>query len=515
MSDKNAYAQKLRHLGPGYLLALFLAVPGLALVRLGLNKFLSDLPINQDVWEHWIPGAISLLLVVVLLRHKIKILRFADKTDNRRFVLLVLAGFSLWLPSVLAQKYVLVATSDLHDVRHVHDINADKPHRYYRLSNYGDLRQYASSFAEVSLSGRSNDKMNFNFYFAIPLVFDEQSIGPEHKYWFGLKHFKSIDNRLSEEEKERLYKQGFEAGVAELNGYYFRDLSYFEVLSSSSARDNYRAAIAARYGDKAAAQAVILLPKTGAFDARAKIKLSWIFLSLAIGAALLSVFLAWPSLDSAELERQQRGQMPAASAAGGVAEFFIPRGRFVAAPIIIDAIIVVFLVLLFAGVNPINPSGGDLLDWGANRRSDTMSGQWWRLVSSMFLHGGILHLALNVYGLIVAALFVEPLFGRARFMLIYFVSGIAGSLASIWWYENTISIGASGAIFGLFGAIFALALKGVLDMKALFSMWVFVGISLLFGVTGGIDNAAHIGGLLAGVVMGLLLGVVIRLQRPD
>ncbi len=100
-------------------------------------------------------------------------------------------------------------------------------------------------------------------------------------------------------------------------------------------------------------------------------------------------------------------------------------------------------------------------------------------------------------------------------MLIYFVSGIAGSLASIWWYENTISIGASGAIFGLFGAIFALALKGVLDMKALFSMWVFVGISLLFGVTGGIDNAAHIGGLLAGVVMGLLLGVVIRLQRPD
>jgi rhomboid protease GluP len=127
----------------------------------------------------------------------------------------------------------------------------------------------------------------------------------------------------------------------------------------------------------------------------------------------------------------------------------------------------------------------------------------------MFLHGGIMHLLCNIYGLVIAAICLEPLLGRVKYLLLYLLAGIGGSLASIGWYENTASVGASGAIFGLYGAVLALLLTNAFskeDKKVLFFMiGIYVVVNLLWGVTGGIDNAAHIGGLFSGAVIGLLL----------
>jgi rhomboid protease GluP len=199
----------------------------------------------------------------------------------------------------------------------------------------------------------------------------------------------------------------------------------------------------------------------------------------------------------------------------GFKEFFIPRNDYFAAPILLDAIIIVYLVQVFSGVHPIYPTGGELLEWGANRRSETAGGEWWRLVTSMFLHGGLMHLMLNAFGLLLAAVFIEPIYGRIKLFVIYFVAGIGGSLASIWWYENTVSVGASGAIFGLFGAIFSLAAMGVMRFGDLTWLWIYLGINLLFGLTGGIDNAAHIGGFVSGALIGLLLQLFTRLRHEQ
>ena len=120
-----------------------------------------------------------------------------------------------------------------------------------------------------------------------------------------------------------------------------------------------------------------------------------------------------------------------------------------------------------------------------------------------------MHLLLNIYGLVLAALFVEPRLGRKNYSILYILSGLCGSLASICWYPNTVSAGASGAIFGLYGAILGLLLinafpkdgeKGILVM-----IGVYVLLNLVWGLTGGIDNAAHIGGLLTGAILGIIL----------
>lgn len=159
---------------------------------------------------------------------------------------------------------------------------------------------------------------------------------------------------------------------------------------------------------------------------------------------------------------------------------------------------------------------GNILNaFGAVSGLKVQAGETWRLLSAMFVHGNLLHLALNMISLWQAGEFVERIWGRKGMLLLYFGSGLLGSLASIWWKAQTLSVGASGAIFGLFGALLVWLLQNRHVMPpSLFkpmrgSLVFFMGYSLFAGFAiEGIDNAAHIGGLLAGGLMAL------SVQRP-
>lgn len=137
-------------------------------------------------------------------------------------------------------------------------------------------------------------------------------------------------------------------------------------------------------------------------------------------------------------------------------------------------------------------------------------GEYYRLISAMFLHGGIAHIAFNAFALYSLGPECERLFGTARFLAIYFVSGLAGSLAS-YALNAAPSLGASGAIFGLIGALsaFYYVLRkelGQFSQAQLGNMAGIVLINLLIGFTApGIDNWAHMGGLLGGALVGFLL----------
>jgi rhomboid protease GluP len=164
--------------------------------------------------------------------------------------------------------------------------------------------------------------------------------------------------------------------------------------------------------------------------------------------------------------------------------------------------------MLISGVHILLPENQDLLNWGANFRPMTLEGQWWRLFTACFLHIGILHLLLNMYALLYVGLLLEPYLGKTRFLAAYLISGIAASMTSLWWHDFTISAGASGAIFGMYGVFLALLTTNLLDKsvkKALLtSIAVFVGYNILNGLqpNSGIDNAAHIGGLISGLIIG-------------
>ena len=134
-------------------------------------------------------------------------------------------------------------------------------------------------------------------------------------------------------------------------------------------------------------------------------------------------------------------------------------------------------------------------------------GQYYRLVTCMFLHGGIVHVAVNMYSLYAIGPMVESVYGKIKYLAIYFISGICASLFS-YVFSTSISIGASGAIFGLLGAvlIFAITSKGKTGSAFIKSILSVIFINIFIGATmPGIDNFAHLGGLFGGMLVAFLV----------
>ncbi|MCO5950153.1 rhomboid family intramembrane serine protease [Mucilaginibacter flavidus] len=191
-----------------------------------------------------------------------------------------------------------------------------------------------------------------------------------------------------------------------------------------------------------------------------------------------------------------------------VLSIFWPTQGYFVTPIIVNLNIAVFVLMVISGVNFMLPDTESLLQWGANLRSLTLQGEYWRLLTCCFLHIGILHLLFNMYALVYIGLLLEPYMGKLRFAAAYLLTGIAASTVSLWMHEQTVSAGASGAIFGMYGVFVALLTTNIIDKsvrKAMMSsILVFVVYNLANGVKAGIDNAAHIGGLVSGFAIGYL-----------
>jgi rhomboid protease GluP len=158
--------------------------------------------------------------------------------------------------------------------------------------------------------------------------------------------------------------------------------------------------------------------------------------------------------------------------------------------------------------------------FGANYGPYTLSGDWWRLFTYMFLHGGAMHIFFNMWCLWDLGQLCESLYGRWTYAAIYLITGVSGGLASVAWNPGVRSVGASAAIFGLAGALAAsfylgeFSLPSIAIRGTLRSLAFFIGFNVLFGFGyniflggnySGIDNAAHIGGLVSGAALGALI----------
>ena len=183
-------------------------------------------------------------------------------------------------------------------------------------------------------------------------------------------------------------------------------------------------------------------------------------------------------------------------------------------------IVINVLVFFLLSLRGDTESGYFMLQYGAMYEPLVTEGhEYYRLITSLFLHFGIQHLLNNMVMLGALGYQLENEIGRIKFLLIYFISGIGGNLCSLYWNvshgQHVISAGASGAIFGLMGALLYIVAvnRGRLGRLSGRGMLIMVALSLYFGLTSsGVDNSAHIGGLICGILITVLL---YRRKRMD
>ncbi len=335
------------------------------------------------------------------------------------------------------------------------------------------------------------------------------------KAWLGVLYKDRISNRLSDEEKENLFQSFTEQSQRDFE---YTDLSKFIYLKRqnySDDLDQFQKAI--KQSPLIYSSNTVLISVNEPFESRNGNKFAWIFGSFGIGGLIWLLMILVPKFEAKELSTRRNKRKK--SELIEFFSFFIPKEGFFVSCIIMDLNILVFFIMVFSGLGFISFHGNDLLEWGANFKPLTTNGEWWRLLTSTFLHGGIMHLAANMYGLLFVGIFLEPRIGKTKFAIIYLISGIFASVASLWWHDATVSVGASGAIFGLYGLFLALMLTKAYPKEfskaLLVSTLVFVGFSLLYGLTGGIDNAAHIGGLFSGFIIGLFISPQLKQETEE
>lgn len=183
----------------------------------------------------------------------------------------------------------------------------------------------------------------------------------------------------------------------------------------------------------------------------------------------------------------------------------IPHARFTT--VVIMLINTGFYIAMYLRSGSADFDLRTLIDFGAKFSPAIAAGQWWRLITAGWLHGGILHILMNMWVLFDLGAQVEEAFGTSRYLFIYFVANIAGFIASLYLIPG-LSVGASAAIFGLIGAMIALGVRDRSSygsaVRSVYMRWAIYG--LVLSVLPGTDWAAHLGGLAGGFLAGLVTG---------
>lgn len=203
------------------------------------------------------------------------------------------------------------------------------------------------------------------------------------------------------------------------------------------------------------------------------------------------------------------GPTPTGEESGRSVRVHLPMQPVRLTYVLLGLIIAVFLAQLAS----IFFLGDDYIEvWGAKVNSLIVQGEWWRLVTPIFIHSSanILHIVFNAYALYILGREVETFYGSLRFLIIFFIAGISGSIASLF-LNRYASVGASGAIFGLIGAegVFLYLNRRILgerSRRALQNVIGLIVLNLLIGLQGGIDNWAHLGGLIGGAALSWFIG---------
>ena len=339
------------------------------------------------------------------------------------------------------------------------------------------------------------------------------------KAWLCVSYHKTIANHQSKAKKEEKEDAFFNESVENFNNRNLDSFTYLKLIPKSSDRRSYRKAVERLNKYASASSFVFLKPEFTPFSERNGSTFPWIFGWFAITSLLLFLMLLVPKLNEEELALPEPGQKPSKPLQNPIINFLRPKNGYYITPILVDTNLVVFIAMVLAGGAFMSFDTQTLLAWGADYTPLTMSGQWWRLLTSMFLHGGLMHVLVNMYALVIVGVMLEPVLGKNRYLSAYLITGIVGSAASILTHKATVSVGASGAIFGMYGIFLALMLTNVFPRQVrssfLSAIILMIVMTFVTGLGGGIDNSAHAGGLLSGILIGFMLSPSLKREAEE
>ena len=363
------------------------------------------------------------------------------------------------MPALVAQGYVKTATGDVTHVADADRIATSPRTKFYVADNICMHLDKPTSHGFATITGKGNNFLKFDFYVLAPICSTTAESSAPRQVWLGFKYHYSMSNSASDAEKNSAYDLFVRQSLQAFNAEDPQRYKYLETLGLNSDRKRYEKTL--QIADYRVAAPFILIPHLEPFEQRTGDRFVWLLAAFTIGSLVWLIMVMIPTLDRTRIASAAKPIDPARPPAGSfVRDLFIPTPKQYGLPILIDTNIVVFLVMALSGLGVMAFDRDDLLVWGANFRPAIHGIGVFRLITSQFVHGGLIHLANNLYGLLFAGMFLTPVAVNGRLIACYLLCGIGGSVASVLVHPATVSVGASGAIFGLFGILLMLVVFG-------------------------------------------------------
>lgn len=457
-----------------------------------------------------IPIVISGLLVLFYFRRRIKLLKISEKSlDFYTFICWIF----FTVPVIIGQFYLENQQGKLTKIEKPSQINFKSQTLFYSIDNALTLNNSGGLWVTRTKADKYGNNIWITCFFACPLVDTIRNNYNDYekfKTWVGVTFAEKFSNRAFDDKEEQKIKidKFINSCIPKYENYKYKT-HYLRNLKYSDNRDDFYSAIERTNIHAVKKELIILKEEKGTYETRAGSSHNWLIGTLFSANLIWFLFIFFPKLNTTELrkigtikEKEKRRREYRE-----VLFLFTPSKNYWATPIILDLNILISVIMIFSGVGIIEPQGYELLAWGANFKPLTTDGQWWRLLTSVFVHAGLIHLAYNMLALFFIGPFLESSIGSKKFMIIYLLTGIIASFTSLSFHDSTISVGASGAIFGMYGLTASLMLLKYLDKNLTAMLWVsvaiFIGLNLIVGLSGGIDMAAHLGGLISGFIIGI------------
>jgi len=459
------------------------------------------LALDRDVTHFWLPAVFALALVFLFVSPHTALLE-EGRRGTAKSLYWMIALAIVGAPTVIAQFYLHAATGTLVPI-HSAAQAADHPGQaYFRANSICLDRAHIAVQPVIVAAGRNNEYLDVDVYIAVPLC-------EGGNVYIGLDYRDHIDNRLSSNEKEALYRAFLKECDKKLATENPARYTYLERVGPSTVLRSYEKAFKQ---ENFGGSPIVLAPHSEDFDKRAGDLPGWLEGVLASGILLWLGMSLFAPFDPRKVARTRQGKSSALSIRDLVHIAIDGWGP----ALLFAANILVYVAMVLAGLGAISFQIDDLIAWGGNYAPALHGLGWLRLISSQFVHGGLMHILGNMYGLFFASIFLLPVSSNARFLFAYLVCGVGASIASVIYRPTTVSVGASGAIFGLFGVVLAYLLLGdkrLIEVRKmiLLNVGIYLGYNLLIGMaTPGIDNAAHVGGLATGLVLGIVFYLMDR-----
>ncbi len=455
--------------------------------------------LKEELINYWIPVGLTCLVILLLLRPRIHLL-YVNWSNKKGYSFYQFVAFLIiGVPFIMLQINIDCLGYGLVKVDNVNKIESLKGEKYFEIASYSAEPDHLFEYTDANYSGRHNSTLNFNYYGAIP--FQTENALP--KYWFCYSTSSSVSSSSTQRTKDNTYTSFVNDARNQIRKKSKDSVTYFERILYSNDQDGFLNALGDNVITKLGNSPVFLKPQTGAFAERKGSSLKPFVIALIAGHLIFFLMLFMPTLNNSAVARFK--------SAGGFSQndisFFKeirPRKGFFATHILFALNLIIFICMVLVGSDVINPGVKTLVQWGGVQKGLIESGEYYRLITANFIHSGLFHLITNMAGLVIVGIFLESDIKPLRTFLIYILTGIASAYSVVYMSGDAVSVGASGAIMGMFGCMFGLLAFKKSDP----SNWlilIFIGLpTLLFGLLiPGINNAAHFTGFISGFLLSI------------